>query len=51
MDDQVKHPPEEGVPEDEEWATPLTEEALKAVSGGMCQPSIPPPTQSGPGNP
>ena len=41
MDDQVKHTPEEGVPEDEEWTTPLTEEALKEVSGGMCQPSSP----------
>lgn len=51
MDDQVKHTPEEGVPEDEEWTTPLTEEALKEVSGGMCQPSPPPPTQSGPGAP
>ena len=51
MDDQVKQPPEEGVPEDEGWATPLTEEALKEVSGGMCQPSPTPPISSGPGNP
>lgn len=51
MDDQVKQPPEEGVPEDEGWATPLTEEALKEVSGGTCQPPISPPISSGPGNP